>query len=60
MKVLSKVVSLLSTIEPSVMLSGVKKVEIEPPDLVIYKSNDVLLARFLVCREVDYSVHEFS
>ena len=61
MKALSKLFSLLSSLGPSLLLSNVDNVILDPPDIVIVnKSRNVMLTRFLVCKDVEYSVHDLS
>jgi len=60
-KALSKLFSLLSSLGPSLLLSNVDNVILDPPDIVIVnKSRNVMLTRFLVCKDVEYSVHDLS
>jgi len=43
------------------LLSNVDNVILDPPDIVIVnKSRNVMLTRFLVCKDVEYSVHDLS
>lgn len=60
MKFLDKLLAILSSVKYSTTVLNVKSIEIDPPDLVVYSSKEVILSRFLVCREVEYSINDLS
>jgi len=61
MRVLNKILSALSSVTLNSFTLNISKMEVDPPDLIIHISdNKVVLNRFLICRDVDYSVSEIS
>ncbi|MEM4717833.1 MAG: DUF87 domain-containing protein [Desulfurococcaceae archaeon] len=61
MRVLNKFISAISALARDSLLINISKIEINPPDLVVYlSSNRLVLSRFLICRDVDYTVSELT
>lgn len=52
--------TLMELLQLNLLLGDVGKlgVEVEPPDIVVHTSRGVFLNRFLVCRDLDYSVED--
>ncbi|MEM1638596.1 MAG: DUF87 domain-containing protein [Desulfurococcaceae archaeon] len=61
MRFLDKFLSAVNTASLSVFAGRISRVEIEPPDLIIYISdNKIVLNRFLIFKDADYNASDLS
>lgn len=60
MKIIRKFISILTMLEPNFISLDLIGIRIDPPDLIVKTRGNVVLSRFLICKDIELSTTDLS